>query len=313
MLSKNSTSIFRFQIHLLQNLKVACVIMSMRMIFFQAWESMLDKHGLQENSWLKFIFEVREKWAMVYGRNHFCANMTTTQLSESFNSRLRHYLKSTNNVLEFFSHFERLLEDLRHNELDSNYDMSQRLPVLRVEVLLLKNSRDVYTPKIFNFFQEEYKKSLDMVVNTCYDISPLFEYKVCMYGCTREHKVIFNSTDQTVVCSCNKFEFAGFLCSHALKVLDIQNIKLLPSRYILKRWTKQARVGCVLDSYGCIVKEDPKLDITNRYKDLCRNAVNIASKAAETEEASMFLAKKMVELNLDVERILKKKNRFTFQ
>ena len=39
---------------------------------------------------------------------------------------------------------------------------------------LLDYSRDVYTPKIFNFFHEEYKKSLDMVVNTCYDISPLF-------------------------------------------------------------------------------------------------------------------------------------------
>ena len=166
---------------------------------------------------------------MVYGRNHFCANIMTTQLSESFNSCLRHYLKSTNNVLEIFSHFERLLENLRHNELDSNYDMSQHLPVLRVEVLLLKDSRDVYTRKIFNFFQEEYKKSLDMVVNTCYDISPLFEYKVCMYGHNQEHKVIFNSTNQTVVCSCNKFEFVGFLCSHALKVLDIQNIKLLPS------------------------------------------------------------------------------------
>ena len=147
-----------------------------------------------------------------------------------------------------------------------------------------------------------------MVVDTCYDISPLFEYKVCMYRSTREHKVIFNSTDQTDVCSCNKFEFSGFLCSHALKVLGIQNIKLLPSRYILKRWTKQARVGCVLDSYGCILKEDPKLDITNRYKDLCHNAINIASKVAKTEEASMFLSRKMVELNLDVERILKKKN-----
>ena len=33
MLSKNSTGIFRVQIHLLQNLKVVCVIMSMRMIF----------------------------------------------------------------------------------------------------------------------------------------------------------------------------------------------------------------------------------------------------------------------------------------
>ena len=51
------------------------------------------------------------------------------------------------------------------------------------------------------------------------------------------------------------------------------------------------------------MKEDLKLDITKRYKDLCRHAVNIASKAAKSEEASMFLAKKMVELNLDVEMI----------
>ena len=205
--------------------------------FIQAWESMLDKHDLQQNRWLKGTFEVREKWAMVYGRHTFCANITTTQLSESFNSRLRDYLKSTYNVLEFFRHFERVLDDLRYNELESNYDMSQRLPVLKVEVLLLKNSREVYTPKIFNLFQQEYMKSLDMVVNACHGNSSLFEYKVCMYGHTREHNVIFNSMDQTVVCSCKKFEFVGFLCSHALKVLDIQNIKLLPSLYILKRWT----------------------------------------------------------------------------
>ena len=50
------------------------------------------------------------------------------------------------------------------------------------------------------------------------------------------------------------------------------------------------------------------MDVSNRYKDLCRNAVKIASKAAETEEASVFFAKKMVELDLDVERILKKRS-----
>jgi zinc finger SWIM domain-containing protein 3 len=133
----------------------------------------------------------------------FCKH-TTRQLSESFNSRLRDYLKSTYNVMEFFRHFERVLDDLRYNELQSNYDMSQRLPVLKVEVLLLKNSRDVYTPKIFNLFQQEYKKSLDMVVNACHANSLLFENKVCMYGHTQEHNVIFNSIDQTVVCSCKK-------------------------------------------------------------------------------------------------------------
>ena len=29
------------------------------------------------------------------------------------------------------------------------------------------------------------------------------------------------------------------LCSHALKILDKMNIKLLPNHYVLKRWTKE--------------------------------------------------------------------------
>lgn len=39
---------------------------------------------------------------------------------------------------------------------------------------------------------------------------------------------------------------------------------------------------------------------------MCRKAINIVSKANKNEEVSMFLAKKMVALNLDVEMILKK-------
>jgi zinc finger SWIM domain-containing protein 3 len=40
--------------------------------------------------------------------------------------------------------------------------------------------------------------------------------------------------ESSVKCSCKKFEFAGILCSHALKVLDINNIKSVPQMYILK-------------------------------------------------------------------------------
>ncbi|XP_066165543.1 uncharacterized protein [Oryza sativa Japonica Group] len=43
-----------------------------------------------------------------------------------------------------------------------------------------------------------------------------------------------------VSCSCKKFEFVGILCRHTLKVLDHNNIKELPSHYILKRWTRHA-------------------------------------------------------------------------
>ena len=35
-----------------------------------------------------------------------------------------------------------------------------------------------------------------------------------------------------------------------LKVLDLMNIKSLPTQYVLKRWTREARSGTIHDSKG---------------------------------------------------------------
>ncbi|XP_019084319.1 PREDICTED: protein FAR-RED ELONGATED HYPOCOTYL 3-like [Camelina sativa] len=40
-----------------------------------AWSDMLGKHKLTEDKWLKNLFELKEKWAMVYGRHTFTADM----------------------------------------------------------------------------------------------------------------------------------------------------------------------------------------------------------------------------------------------
>ncbi|XP_028122937.1 protein FAR1-RELATED SEQUENCE 5-like [Camellia sinensis] len=210
--------------------------------FVDAWKTMLDMYGLWEDKWLDDIFREREKWAIPYGRHIFCADIKSAQLSESFNTtNFRKYLKSDLDVLQFFKHFGRLVNDWRYKELEANYDMSQRMPRLMGDVILLKRVRDVYTPKIFELFQQEYENCLSVVVNQCTENVPLFEYKVSIYRQVREYTVIFNSSEDSVVCSCMKFQADGVLCSHALKVLDYRNIKVVPARYILKRWTKDAR------------------------------------------------------------------------
>jgi hypothetical protein len=43
-----------------------------------------------------------------------------------------------------------------------------------------------------------------------------------------EYKVIGNPLEQTVLCSYSQFNRVGILCCHALKVLDLINIKSLP-------------------------------------------------------------------------------------
>lgn len=45
---------------------------------------------------------------------------------------------------------------------------------------------------------------------------------------------------ETVSCNCRGFEFEGLICPHAIKVMHHIGMLDLPSKYILKRWTKDA-------------------------------------------------------------------------
>jgi len=75
-----------------------------------------------------------------------------------------------------------------------------------------------------------------------------------------EHIAIGDPLNQPVSCSCGMFNRTGILCAHGLKVLDLMNIKILPTHYILKRWTRQARHGSIQDRQGRNVVENPKLE-----------------------------------------------------
>lgn len=47
-------------------------------------------------------------------------------------------------------------------------------------------------------------------------------------------RVSWNAIEETILCSCKKFERWDVLCSYALKVLDIMNIKLVLEKYVLE-------------------------------------------------------------------------------
>ena len=74
---------------------------------------------------------------------------------------------------------------------------------------------------------------------------------VCMIMRTRKpfKKLIVEGDpiNQTTSCSCGMFNRTGILCAHSIKVLDLMNIKILPTHYVLKRWTRDARNGSILD------------------------------------------------------------------
>jgi zinc finger SWIM domain-containing protein 3 len=94
---------------------------------------------------------------------------------------------------------------------------------------------------------------------------------------------------QTVSCTCGIFNRVGIMCAHGLKVLDLMNIKILPAHYVLKRWTRDAQKGIILDRQGRNVVADPQLEASLRVKNLSYKFLTLAKKIANSEECCLML------------------------
>ncbi|XP_045089413.1 protein FAR1-RELATED SEQUENCE 5-like isoform X2 [Aegilops tauschii subsp. strangulata] len=271
--------------------------------FLAGWNDMLVKYNLKDNEWLHRLFQNKEKWALVYGRQTFCADMKSTQRSESMNALLKRYLHVRLDLLDFFKHYERAVDDRRYAEVESDFYASQTSPKVPYVQMLIQTSK-VYTPAMFEIFKGEF----DMVMGYCVYESgrtgSISEFTVTHSASQNCHTVKFDPNGSKVSCSCKKFEFVGVLCRHALKVLDHNNIKELAPEYILKRWTRRAKSGPSEAIQKCSDDEDARVVLARQYGSLCRTYNNILSKAAANKEAYALLQSMSIELMEKVDQIL---------
>ena len=107
---------------------------------------------------------------------------------------------------------------------------------------MLLQASEVYTPIIFEAFQGQYERSMA----ACSRVLDENKYAIAIgsfhgdLSFEEERIVIGDPLKQTVRCRCQQFYRIGILCGHALKVLDLMNIKSLLPQYVLKRWTRKA-------------------------------------------------------------------------
>lgn len=270
--------------------------------FEEAFNTMRSKSGKQ--TWLDSIYKLKEKWAECYMKNVFTLGMRSTQLSESLNSDLKRHFKSDFDIIRFLKHFERVVEYKRKKELQSEFESRKKLPRIKMRTPMLIQASKLYTPTIFEAFQGEYERS--MVACTTV-LEGTNEYLVAIGSLDenitfeKEYKVIGDPIQQTSTCSCGQFNRIGILCGHALKVLDLMNIKLLPAQYVLKRWTQEARSGAIQDNQGRDIIENPKLDDMLRYKNMARNFLNLAYRAASNPKCTLLVNNTLAMLSKQVE------------
>lgn len=203
---------------------------------------MIRKFGLVGHKWLVKIYKKKHGWNFAYMKDVFTAEIRSTQLSESVNSRVKNDLGSGMSMERFFIGFDLFFMGVRERESQSECNSRQTVPHLAASSSpILIQAAKVYTPNMFRIFNNEwdsehgitlakYCGSLDTThVRVANDKGSLYE-------------INYNPSTMTISCSCCTYEMQGYLCAHILRVFNVYEIHEIPEKYTMKRWTKMPKV-----------------------------------------------------------------------
>ncbi|OMO72119.1 hypothetical protein CCACVL1_17942 [Corchorus capsularis] len=254
--------------------------------FESCWLSLVDRYELRDHEWLQMIYEDRRQWVPVYLRDTFFAEMSITQRSDSMNSYFDGFVNASTNLNQFFKLYEKALESRNEKEVKADYDTMNTSPALKTPSPMEKQASELYTRKLFTRFQEELVGTLTFMASKSDDDGDIITYQVAKFGEDhRAYYVKFNVLEMKASCSCQMFEFSGLLCRHVLAVFRVTNVLTLPSHYILKRWTRNAKSSVILEERASDVYTSYLESHTVRYNTLRHEAfkfVDEGSKSLET-------------------------------
>ncbi|CAA0381528.1 unnamed protein product [Arabidopsis thaliana] len=234
-----------------------CLYQSQTTVEFDTmWSSLVNKYGLRDNMWLREIYEKREKWVPAYLRTSFFGGI---HVDGTFDPFYGTSLNSLTSLREFISRYEQGLEQRREEERKEDFNSYNLQPFLQTKEPVEEQCRRLYTLTIFRIFQSELAQSYNYLGLKTYEEGAISRFLVRKCGNENEkHAVTFSASNLNASCSCQMFEYEGLLCRHILKVFNLLDIRELPSRYILHRWTKNAEFGFVRDVESGVTSQDLK-------------------------------------------------------
>lgn len=254
--------------------------------FESLWFSLVDNYDLGDHEWLQTIYAARRQWVPVYLRDAFFAEMSTTQRSDSINSYFDGYINASTSLNQFFKLYEKALDSRNEKEVKADYDTINTPPLLKTPSPMEKQASELYTRKLFARFQEELVGTLTFMASKVEDDGDVTVYQVSKFG--EDHKayyVKFNVLKMRATCSCRMFEFSGLLCRHVLGVFRVTNVLTLPSHYILKRWTRNAKSSIILEERGSNLFSSYLESHTVRYYTLRHEAFKFVDEGAESVDS----------------------------
>lgn len=255
--------------------------------FESSWNSILDKYDLRRNDWLQSIHNARAQWVPVYFRDSFFGAVSPNQGIDS--AFFDGYVNQQTTLPMFFRQYERAFDNWFEKEIEADFDTICTSPVLRTPSPMEKQAANLYTRKVFTKFQEELVETFVYTANRIEGDGITSTFRVAKFeDDSKAYIVTLNHSEMRANCSCRMFEYSGILCRHVLTVFTVSNVLTLPSHYIMKRWTRNAKTCLGLDDRVSELQGHESLTV--KYNNLCREALKYAEEgaiASETYNAAM--------------------------
>ncbi|CAN7111810.1 unnamed protein product [Brassica rapa subsp. narinosa] len=248
--------------------------------FARRWWKILAKFGLKEDQWMQSLYEDRRKWAPTYMTDVLLAGMSSSQRGDSVNAFLDKYLHKKTSVQEFVKLYDTILQDRFEEEAKADSETLNKQPTMKSPSPFEKSVSEVYTPAVFKKFQVEVLGAIACSPREENRDGTCSTFRVQDFENSQEFVVTWNQAKAEVSCICRLFEYKGYLCRHTLNVLQCCHLSSVPSQYILKRWTKDARSRQISG-------EAPQQLQTRmqRYNDLCQRALKLSEEASCSHES----------------------------
>jgi hypothetical protein len=254
--------------------------------FETMWDLLVAEFGLENNKWIRELYEKREQWSTAHIRGRFYAGFRTTSRCEGLHSEFGKYVTVLSNLVDFLQHFLRWLNYVRYREIEADYASSFGDPVLQTQHRKLEKSASrIYTRSVFKQFRPVLERSSRCKVEGDVRSGSIFTYNVFKYPRDDIHWIVtFCQERLTFKCSCKRFETFGIPCEHILHVLVHLNIVVLPECLVMERWTKRAKDGINAQNANSSSHRDPAFVTTYvMFVERCKRMANAVLKCGDPE------------------------------
>ncbi|KAK7246085.1 hypothetical protein RIF29_40944 [Crotalaria pallida] len=213
--------------------------------FERDWDALTQQFGIKNHEKLQTWYEEREHWAPVYSKDTFFAGISDYEKGESVVPFFKGHVHQQTSLKEFFEIYEFVMQKKLKIEALDDLESSDSSPLLKTRCYYELQLSKLYTNAIFRKFQGEVA-----MMSSCFSITDIQTSGSVVTYMVKEHQgeeplqgvrhfeVMYDKAGAEVRCICSCFNFKGYLCRHALCILNYNGVEEIPCQYILSRWRK---------------------------------------------------------------------------